>query len=360
MAKQASKTVIGGFVISAIVLLIGAVILFGSGKMFEKKVKYVMYFEKSVKGLSVGSAVVCRGVPIGSVTGIALDIERDSLDFKVPVFAEIYPSRLQVQGGPVKDKDRGTNIQRLIERGMRAQLSMESIVTGQMMIEIVFNPDTPVNLVGIDPDRLEIPTTTSAMDQLAQKLETLPIGELSENLLSVIQNIDKVVGSPELMAIVQNLESAGKNLAGLVSNADGMVKNADQEVKTLMGNLDTKTDTLSASIERTLGDVQSFIKAADKEIQAVSGHAQNVLKDIDGKIPPLADQAQQVLMSARQAMNDAQIALNDVDRFVGDKSEIRRKLGRSLDEIAGAARSLRSLMDYLERHPESLLKGKGS
>lgn len=353
MAKQASKTVIGGFVISAIVLLIGAVILFGGGKIFEKKVKYVLYFENSVKGLSVGSAVVCRGVPIGSVTDIALNIERDSLEFKVPVYAEIYPSRLQVQGGPVKDKDRGTTIQQLIERGMRAQLSMESIVTGQMMIEVVFEPDTPVNLVGAIPGHLEIPTTTSTIDQLAQKLETLPIGEISEGLLSVVQNLDKVLGAPELIAIVRNLDSAGKTLVEFMDNAD-------QGVKTLMGSLDTKVDTLSASIETTLGDVQGFIKDTDKEIQAVSGHAQKVLIDIDGQVPPLADEARQVLISARQAMDDAQIALKEIDRFVGNKSEIRNKLGRSLDEIAGAARSLRSLMDYLERHPESLLKGKGS
>jgi len=356
MAKQASKTVIGGFVISAIALLIGAVIVFGSGKMFEEKVKYVMFFDKSVKGLSVGSSVVCRGVAIGSVTDIVLDIDSDSYDINVPVFAEIYPSRLRVKGKQIEDRD--TSIQHLIKRGMRAQLSMESFVTGQMMIEIVFLPEAPANLIGLEPDYYEIPTVASTMDQFAKKLEQLPIQEISETLLGLIENINKVVGSPELMKIVGNLDESSVKLSGLIGDAGGMVKDADKEVKELFSKLDNKLDTLSASLEATLSDADSLIKDADKEIQVMSGDAQKLLKNIDGRIQPLADEAQGALVSARQALDQAQTTLKGIDSFVGGKSEIRRKLGRSLDEIAGAARSLKSLMDYLEQHPESLFQGK--
>jgi phospholipid/cholesterol/gamma-HCH transport system substrate-binding protein len=351
MAKQASKTVIGGFVISAIAVLIAAVIVFGSGKMFDEKVKYVMFFDKSVKGLSVGSSVVCRGVAIGTITDIVLDIDSGSFDIDVPVFAEIYPNRLRVKGERPEDRD--TAIHKLIQRGMRAQLSLESIVTGQMMVEIVFLPDTPAHLTGLEPDYYEIPTVGSAMDKFAQKLEHMPLQKISETLLSVLQNIDRVLGSQELMGIVKNLEAASKGVGGLIVDVD-------KELNTLLRGLGRRVDTVSVDIEAILNDAQKLVADASKEIHAVGGDARKLLENVDGLVQPVGDETREVLTSARQAMDQARTTLKDIDGFVGDKSDIRRKLGRSMDEIAAAARSLKSLMDYLERHPESLLKGKGS
>ena len=79
MAKQVSKTVIGGFVISAIVLLVIGIVIFGGGKFFTKTFKYVMFFDSSVKGLNVGAPVVFRGVEIGSVHSVVIRADAEKL-----------------------------------------------------------------------------------------------------------------------------------------------------------------------------------------------------------------------------------------------------------------------------------------
>ena len=117
---------------------------------------------------------------------------------------------------------------------------------------------------------------------------------------------------------------------------------------------DTSRNILAIS-----GDAQKLLKSASRDIHAVSADARKLLKDTDGQIQPVGKKAQDALVSARQALDQLKDTLATVNGFVGERSDTRHKLNTSLDEIAAAARSLHSLMDYLERHPEALLKGKG-
>jgi len=346
MAKQVSKTVIGGFVISAIVLLIAGVIILGGGSILKKTNKYVMFFEKSVKGLSVGAPVVWRGVQIGSVSSIVLDADPEELIINIPIIIEIDPSRVKVKGKRARNID--LQLKRLVERGLRARMTIQSIVTGQMMIEVDFFPDTPVRLTGLEPAYPEIPTIPSSMDQLAKKIEKLPIEKIAERLLGVIEKINHVLGDPKISKIVANLEKAGGNLNRLILNADQMVT-------------DTKThiDNLSHNIQGTVTETRKALKSASRDIRTVSADARKLLKNTDGEIQPVGKKAQEALVSARQAMDQAKDTLVSVNQLVGEQSDTRHKLNRALDEIAGAARSLHALMDYLERHPEALLQGKG-
>jgi paraquat-inducible protein B len=98
MAKQIHKTVIGGFVVSVIVMLIVGVIILGGGKMFKKTWTYVLFFEKSVKGLSVGAPVVFNGVKIGSVSNVIINVDLDKVEFSIPVIIEIDPSLMTLKG----------------------------------------------------------------------------------------------------------------------------------------------------------------------------------------------------------------------------------------------------------------------
>ena len=95
MAKQVSKTVIGGFVISAIVLLVIGIVIFGGGKFFTKTFKYVLFFDRSIKGLNVGAPVVFRGVEIGSVNSVAIRADAETLKVDIPVVIEVEPERFQ-------------------------------------------------------------------------------------------------------------------------------------------------------------------------------------------------------------------------------------------------------------------------
>ena len=89
MSKTASKTTIGAFVAGALVLLFVAIAVFGSGRLFQSTTRYVLFFDSSIKGLSIGSPVMFRGVPVGRVTEIQLAGSLQELIFQTPVFIEL-------------------------------------------------------------------------------------------------------------------------------------------------------------------------------------------------------------------------------------------------------------------------------
>ena len=165
MSKQANKKAIGAFVLVALALAVAAIVVFGSGKFFVKRYQFVAFFQGSVKGLRVGAPVVFRGVKIGEVTKMMIYADRAKGTFEIPVILEIEEDNVRSIGPEVKDQKQYT--QALIKSGIRAQLQMQSLVTGQLMINLDFYPDTPVRLVGtqkIDIARgvTEIPTIQTA------------------------------------------------------------------------------------------------------------------------------------------------------------------------------------------------------
>ena len=128
MSKMANKSVIGAFVIGAIALAVIAVVVFGSGKFLAKEQKYIMYFQGSVKGLSIGSPVVLRGVKIGEVKDISIRPQED-LTVSIPVIVTIDVDKMN-PGGVVKISKPYERLQDLIKKGFRAQLQSQSFVTG--------------------------------------------------------------------------------------------------------------------------------------------------------------------------------------------------------------------------------------
>ena len=191
MSKQANTKLIGGFVIGAVVLVMAGILLFGSGKLFTEQKKFVLFFEDDVKGLNVGAPVDFDGVKVGTVTDIKIVLNKKDLSLTIPVFIEIDPdkitfdSKISELGKLVESKNKGakTFIQLMIDRGLRAQLEMQSLVTGQLGIHLDLHPDTPVRLVGAEPGIPEIPTARSALSALAETLEKLPIAEIADKIV---------------------------------------------------------------------------------------------------------------------------------------------------------------------------------
>src|SRR5512135_2175768 len=122
MAKQASRMMIGGFVVLAVIIMAASLVVFGSGKFFKKTNKYVLYFDESVKGLNVGAPVLFQGVPVGSVTSIILEADIEKMKTRIPILIEIEPDRFRVPAG---ERDYHKVAERLIEKGLRAQLVMQ-------------------------------------------------------------------------------------------------------------------------------------------------------------------------------------------------------------------------------------------
>jgi len=208
MSKPVNKTVIGIFVVVALVLVVGAVLLVGSGKFFKKNPKYVMYFQGSVKGLSVGSGVNFRGVKVGTVTDIRMLLDPKDLSIIIPVYVELEPNALRTVGGaPIVGALRigqGVIVPALIERGLRAQLEMQSIVTGQLQIALDFYPDRLATFVGADPKTQEIPTILTPLQELAKRAEKIPVEEIFEKMNAAMAGVEKIMTAPETAEIVRS------------------------------------------------------------------------------------------------------------------------------------------------------------
>ncbi len=91
MSRHASSTVIGAFVVGALALAVATLLVLGGNRFFAKTDKYVMFFEGSAKGLSVGAPVDLKGVRVGSVADIKLIFDPKDLFFRIMVVIETDP-----------------------------------------------------------------------------------------------------------------------------------------------------------------------------------------------------------------------------------------------------------------------------
>jgi paraquat-inducible protein B len=155
MSKPANKTMIGLFVVGAIVLVVVAIGVLGSGKFFTQKFTYFMVFEGSVTGLNEGSPLVFRGVKIGAVSNILMYFNFATKVPTVLVYVEsekahVIPYNIdQATAEKLRMQGQYVFMKELIARGLRAQLEMQSIVTGQLQIALDFYPDKPAVYTGI-------------------------------------------------------------------------------------------------------------------------------------------------------------------------------------------------------------------
>ena len=241
MSNKANPTVIGAFVLGAIGLVIVGLVIFGSGKLFKKTEVHVLYFKGSVKGLTVGSPVSFRGVPIGQVSAIRMIINSETLVIDIPVLVDIDPTRFQVccdeQGqliNRVKDPDKTVN--NLIKKGLRGKLAVQSLVTGQLMVDLDFYPGTPVNLVSTDSRYHEIPTIPSQMQAFLEKLQNIPIDKIAQKVSDVLDSIDDFVRTQELKGSVVALDQALKDVQHLTKNLDGRIESLFGNANATMSN----------------------------------------------------------------------------------------------------------------------------
>jgi paraquat-inducible protein B len=326
MSKQANKKAIGAFVVVALALALVAIVVFGSGKFFAETSQYVAFFQGSVKGLKVGAPVVFRGVKIGEVTKMMIYAHHGDQSYDIPVILEIEQDNFESIGPEIKDEKQ--HLQELIKKGLRARLQLQSIVTGQLMINIDFYPNSPVNLVGTDKiaiarGLMEVPTIPTPMQELEKTLEEIPLGDIVKSVTKSLEAIETLLTSEELT----------KSL--------GHFKQSMQEIRDLARHVDEKIDPLAAELDQTLKD------------------AQTLLRKVNSHVDPLAVSIQNTVADARPAVNEVERAFANLADLTAKGSEERKQLDRTLKEFQAAARSIRLWAEYLERHPEALIRGKG-
>ena len=372
MSKQANKTVIGLFVVGAIALAVVAVVILGSGKFFKQTLRAVCYFEGSVGGLNIGAPVVFRGVKIGSVADVVLRFDTTKLIFVIPVYIEIEPDKVNAIGA--RPRQVGQNLKTFIDKGLRATLEMQSFVTGQMQVGLDFYPDKSAKFAeyGIDTKTPQIPTIPTPMQELAKKIQNLPIDKVFEKLASTLDEIDKLVKSPEIPEAIRSVNLALGDVRKLVNNVDGHVgpiaSNLDgalKDVRKLVQNADAKVAGLTSNLDGAVTDVRGLVKNANAKVDGLASNldgavtdARGLVKNVDGRVGPLTANIEGTLKSVDATLIVAQKAMDTIASTAGETSPSIYLLNKTLEDVSALARSIRTLTDYLERRPETVIRGK--
>ena len=332
MSKKSDPAMIGAFVVGAVGLLALGVALFGGSELFRKRVNYVAYFEEQTKGLRVGSNVILNGVRIGYVSGIALLIDEERYETLTRVTLEILPDTyIPVRDGVRVNQDLRDAIphdELINQAGLRAQLEIESFVTGQLLVRLDLRPDTPIRLTGMKSEYPEIPTIRSDIQELLTRMQrwlanirdNVDVDALAEGLTNALNGIAALTNSPDLH----------DSLAGLNAFMN------DEDVQELGSTLKQALQDVGAAAS----EANALFRSADDDIDTVVAELRPVLAGLG-----------ETLKSAEATLDAARLQLR------GDSEQIYQ-LQSTLREVEGAAAALREFFDYLERNPEALLRGK--
>lgn len=328
VSRQVNPKIIGAFVTAAIIICIMLILSFGSAKLFSKSTHYILFFEHSVNGLDVGSLVKYNGVPVGVVERILIRVEGQSRDStSIPVIVRIDRSRLTNRLGISDEIFDPVFIHEMIERGLVAQLNVESFITGQLFVEFSLQPEQLESFVGHrngdDYGMIEIPTLGSPFCKITEDVGNI-IAKLTEfDFYRTYQAINAVLEN--LVIVLEGIDS--EELSRSITAA------ADQITLLLS----------SGELEATLSSMRSTLTQIEKTMSTYD------LKE--GQLAETVFQMNQTLKGINRLVEEG-------NALISPESNMRHELQSSMRELSRAARSLRIFIDYLERNPNALLTGR--
>ncbi len=332
MSKQANPTVIGAFVVGATILAALGTALFGGSEFFKERFAFVAYFEEQTKGLKVGSNVVANGVRVGYVSEIALLIDEATYETLTRVTLEILPDAyVPVRNGEplASDEERMLNYQELVDdAGLRAQLEIESFITGQLLVKLDHRPNTIAVMRGVNPPHPEIPTIPSDIQEILDRIQNWAMDVRDSVDLSVLSN---------------NLNDALRNFADLAGSED--LRESLDGLNRLVNQLQTRSVATNANY--TLADVGMAAEAISE-----------VLENTDASVTEIAQNLEPILIYLQSTIEEANRTLALTNRQLRGDTEELYQIQATFREVEKAAQAMREFFDYMERNPEAFLKGK--
>ncbi|MFP4624137.1 MAG: MlaD family protein [Gemmatimonadota bacterium] len=281
MSIRANPTAIGAFLIGAVVLLVAGTATLASTAWFDERSTFVSFFQESVNGLEKGAPVKFQGVPVGTVTEILIQIDQGDKTFQVPVEYQIDLTRLTTQVGTFVNLENPSVLRRQIADGLRAQLQMESIVTGQLYIELSYRHEAaPPELEERRTAWPEIPTTPSLLAalgtgagslvadilkvlfQVNEMLADIDMPQLNAAAMASAEAVEDLVAAPELQAALEQLPGLTAQANQAMEDLGRLAVNADAAIAPLQLQLEGTTTEMTATLEalrRTLEETHGLL-----------------------------------------------------------------------------------------------------
>jgi paraquat-inducible protein B len=268
---------------------------------YHRRVAFATYLQSSVKGLEVGSEVDLYGIQIGNVTDIKLELDAVTGQARVRVGMEVQPERV-FSSKELQGETPAQIASKLVQNGMRAQLSSASFITGASLISFEFVPNAQPAAISMEGDTIVLPSEkgglsgiTDSLSDVAAKLDALPLTQIASHLDDVLAGTSRRINSPDLTAALHQLSGTLASIHGLAD------------------------------------------------------HANHGLTPLLQRLPAMADQLQATLKHA-----------NTLLESYGGNSDFSNNVSQLLAQLSDTARSLRMLSDYLTRHPNSLVFGRSA
>ena len=248
---------------------------------------FVMYFKGSLRGLSAGAPVELHGIAVGEVRSVNLEYDPQAGTLRFPVVVDLYPQRIRgrksaaTARSAAKKGPESTSralFDSLVAHGMRAELKVGNLLTGQQYVDLDMHSDAAAEKVWWDEQPSIFPTVSNGLD------------EIQDSIASIARKLNKV-----------------------------------------------PFDQISYRLLSTMTTLEQTLKSTDQ-----------LMRHVDGSLAP---QVEATLAEAREAMKNAKDLL-------AQDAPLQSDLSATLLQLSRAAKAVTALVDYLERHPESLLRGK--
>lgn len=321
MPRKANPVLVGSFVLGGVLLAVLAVVAFGSGRLFRDTGTFISYFEGSVTGLDIGAPVRFRGIDVGSVRDVLLDLPnttRTDRDLRIAVVYDLDRESLESRGAMSRLAD-PFDIDTLLALGIRASLATESLLTGRKYIALDLDAVNPAPRVPVEGSPYpEIPSVNTGFERIEdavfsiiRDLGAVPLDSLVNVAIETFRDVGTLASSPALAAAIERLP-------GTIDRLDATVGSLQE----LLVRVDSAVVPVTEGVRRTTEQTT----AAMRQLEATLAEVGVVLDDVGGTFEP--------------------------------ESPVLVEFERAMIELSGASRALRDLADYLERNPSAVIRGR--
>lgn len=318
MSRKANSVAVGIFVVLTVTLATVLLVLFSGNPWWSPKQRFVLLYDSSIHGLNVGAPVTLKGVRVGQVSDIYPRLYGDNTAVLNTVTIEIDESILKDS----TDDSSPLSAQTLIDRGLRAQLRQQSLLTGLLYVDVDFEPNKPRETKPFATDYPQLPTTPTNLEQLSRDLEAVDLNALMSDLQLAVNGASRLLNDPELQQLAGNL-------------------NASLE----------KVDTTVQTLERTLGNLAS-------NYSAVAGDARTFLSGLESDSTAALNKINETLDNLQSSTEAFETFADNAAFLSSDDSPLLYNLNNAATGLNQASDQLRELSNLLNRKPEVLIYGR--
>ncbi len=332
MKTKISPSVIGLFVLGALLLAGVGLVTFGNVNLFTKPQRFVVFFDESVHGLDLGSAVKLRGVRVGRVADIRVRYDAARQHSEVEVVCELNRDTIaDASGGTLNVTDRA-ELKKFVDEGLRAQLGVLGLATGLLFVELDFlNPRQfpAVRSTFADDTYAAIPAVRStiaefqaSLNEILAKLKDVDIATLSREATGIIVDARRQLNALDLPQLVNESTQTVRAVRVLAS--------------------DPAWQSTLANLNGTITDLRSAIA------------------HLDAQVLPTGEKLGEILAQAKSAVDAFNATAQTVRQFIAAQQGLGADADLAVKRLAEAADSVRRLAEFLERNPAALLTGRKS